>query len=307
MSWTFLLIATLQAGQAPRRSPPAVDTAVTAASLIAADSVLAATAARGGASVVLDAFDPDGALLFTGQPILRADSGRAAFMARYGAPSSYEWRPLHAIVSTDGRLGCTVGLSSFHNARDSVPTDHRGVYETCWRRGAEGRWHVVAQQRSDSPPAAPNEEHARRSGWPHSATASLAGEQRIQALDTDAEFARVAALPAGPGPAFVQFAAEDGMLLGGETFSSGRREIESAFDGFPADRYIVWQPDRRFGAASGGLAYTVGHSDHIPRDGKVGARSYGKFLSVWRQEPDGRWRFVLDLGSVRATGQTAGS
>ena len=307
MSWTFLLIAALQSGRAAPQSVRTVDTAVTAASLMSADSAMADRASRGNASVVLDEFEPDGALLFTGQPILRADSGRSAFVARYGAPSVYRWRPLHAIVSSDGRFGCTVGLSTFRNARDSVPTDRRGVYETCWRRGAEGRWRIVAQQRSDSPPAAPSEENTRRTEWPHSATRSLAGDQRTQALDTDAEFARVAAQLPGPGPAFVQFAAADAMLLGGETFSSGHRAIESAFDGFPADRYIVWQPDRRFGAASGGLAYTVGHSDHIPRDGKPGARAYGKFLSVWRQEPDGRWKFVLDLGSARATGQTAGS
>lgn len=229
-------------------------------------------------------------------------------MERYGAPSAYRWRPLHAIVSTDGLLGCTVGLSTFCDAHDSTHAEHGGAYETCWRRvSADGRWRIVALQRNDSPPAAPKEANAQRTSWPHSATVSLPGDQRAQALDTDAEFARVAALPAGPGPAFVRFAAEDGMMLGGDTFSQGRREIEAGFEGYPADRYIVWQPDRRFGAASGGLAYTVAHSDHLPRDGKAGPRGYGKFLSVWRQAPDGRWEFVFDLGSARTSGKTAGS
>jgi ketosteroid isomerase-like protein len=309
VSWTFLLAALLLRVAAPEQpSRFAADTTSTAASLLAADSALAAGAARRGDVVVLDAFEPDGALLFTGQPILRADSGRAAFMARYAEPSVYRWRPLHAIVSVDGLFGCTVGLSTFRDAHDSAQVSHAGAYETCWRRASvQGRWRIVALQRSDSPPDAPKEENARRAAWPHSATVSHPGDQRAQTLDTDTEFARVAALPAGPGPAFVQFVADDGMTLGGDTFSQGRREIGAAFEGYPADRYIAWLPDRRFGAASGGLAYTVGHSDHLPRDGKTGRRGYGKFLTVWRQAPDGRWEFVFDLGSPRTSGKTAGS
>jgi ketosteroid isomerase-like protein len=307
-SWTLLLIGVLQSAQLRTDAHrQAVDTAATIASLLAADSALADDARRHGAEAVLSAFEPGAAMLFTGQPILRADSGRAAFLARYGPPSEYRWRALRAIASADGRLGCTIGLSTFRNARDSSVVGRIGAYETCWRRGDDGRWRIVGQQRNDSPPDEASPENERRAQWPHSATVSLAGSELVGALDTDAEFARVAAEPAGPGPAFARFAAEDAMLLGFPEFNFGRRAIESVFAGFPADRYIAWEPDRRYGAASGGLAFTVGHSDHIPRGDAPGPKRHGKFLTIWRQRADGHWEFVYDLGSARTVGLSAGS
>jgi ketosteroid isomerase-like protein len=289
------------------RAQRATDTTATIASLRAADSALAAAAAAQGPTAFLDAFEPDAALLFPGQPILRADSGRAAFLARYAAPSVYAWRPLHAVVSVDGRLGCTVGLSRFRDAHDSTRTERGGAYETCWRRDDGGRWRIVGHQRNDSPAQAPDAENERRTLWPHSATVSRPGDQHEETLDTDTRFARFAAESAGPGPAFARFAAADGMTIGGRRFQFGRDEILAVFAGYPADRYIAWEPDRRFGAGSGGLAFTVGHSDHLPRAGRPGQRFYGKFLTVWRQREDGAWEFVFDLGSPRVEGRAAGS
>jgi len=45
---------------------------------------------------------------------------------------------------------------------------------------------------------------------------------------------------------------------------------------------------------SGGLAYDVGrYSMSIPQDG--GARQdRGKYLTVWKRQPDGRWKIVAD-------------
>ena len=309
MTWALLVLlgALQRAPQPVVSSRDAVDTSATIASLLAADSALAVEASRRGAAAVLEAFEPEAAMLFSGQPIFRADSGRVAFMTRYGAPSVYRWRALRAIASADGKLGCTIGLSRFQNARESKQVEHAGLYETCWRRDTAGRWRIVAQQRNDSQADTSSAENERRTSWPRSATASVAGDGRGQALDTDAEFARVAAEPAGPGPAFAHFAAEDGMMLGLPTFVFGKQQIERVFKGFPADRYIAWQPDRRFGAASGGLAFTVGHSDHIPRGDAPGPRRYGKFLTIWRQRADGGWEFVYDLGSPRVEGVLAGS
>ena len=309
MAWSLLLLVGVlhHAPQSKPVQPFLADTSATIASLLAADSALAAEAERRGAAAVLEAFEPEAAMLFSGQPILRADSGRSAFMTRYGAPSTYRWRALHAIASADGRLGCTVGLSSFRNAREPQGAEHIGLYATCWQRDGSGRWWIVAQQRNDSPADPSSDENERRATWPRSATVAQAGDLRAQALDADAEFARLAAEPAGPGPAFVHFAAEDGMMLGLPTFVFGRQQIERAFTGFPADRYIAWQPDRRFGAGSGGLAFTVGHSDHVPRGDAPGPRRYGKFLTIWRQRADGGLEFVYDLGSPRVEGVLAGS
>ena len=34
------------------------------------------------------------------------------FLERYGAPSTFSWRPIHAVASIDGKFGCTTGFCS---------------------------------------------------------------------------------------------------------------------------------------------------------------------------------------------------
>ena len=75
--------------------------------------------------------------------------------------------------------------------------------------------------------------------------------------------------------------------------------MEPVFAGYANERVILWVPVRSFGAGSGGLAFATGYSADTPRAGKQGPRRYGKFFTIWRQEPDGQWRWVFDLGSIR--------
>ena len=131
--------------------------------------------------------------------------------------------------------------------------------------------------------------------WPHSATGPSVGLNGAQ--ETDELFARVA-MDSGPGPAFARFAAPDGMLLGARPLPPmGPDTIRARFTGFPADQRLMWGPIQGLGAASGGLAITVGEATTGPPAGP--AVSYSKYVTVWRLEPDGTWRFVFDIGSAR--------
>jgi ketosteroid isomerase-like protein len=73
----------------------------------------------------------------------------------------------------------------------------------------------------------------------------------------------------------------------------------AAFKEYSPDRVITWRPMRDIGSGTGGLAFTVGHSVSGPRAGKTGPAIPQKYFTVWRQEPDGRWLFIFDLGSSR--------
>ena len=283
-------------------NPPApVDSSALKSALIAADQALADRAAKDGPKAFLASLDPSAAVLFPGQPILRGKSGaQKSFMARYDSPSSYSWRPVHAVVSTDGKFGCTTGFSRFTNALDSVKTERKGTYLTCWQLGADKKWRIVGHQRNDSPGRTPIlADSAEMSFAPHSATVSIGSNQVRAAQNADAAFAKQGSLPDGPGPAFVHYAATDAVMLGGARFPHGLQGIAAAFDGFPADQIIKWDPMRSLGAGSGGLAYTVGHSTSGPRDEKAGPSVKQKYMTVWRQNPDGRWVYIFDLGSSR--------
>jgi ketosteroid isomerase-like protein len=278
-----------------------VDTAVTKAAVMAVDQALANNVAKDGPQVFLAALDPDAAILIPGQPILRGRAeSQQVFLARYSSPSSYSWAPVHAVASTDGRFGCTVGFSHFTNAADSSHADHRGTYLTCWQRRGDGKWRIVGYQRNVSPGISPIiADSGTMSFAPHSATVSL-GKNGVRATqDADAAFAAMGSAPEGPGPAFVHYAAGDAVMLGGASFPHGLSGIAAAFDGFPADEVITWNPMRSFGAASGGLAFTVGHSVSGPRPGKAGDAHLNKYMTVWRENPDGRWVYIFDLGTPR--------
>jgi len=286
-------------------APPAFaqkpDSASVKASVLAADRALAAASAKSGAGAFLDALQPGAPILIPAQQILRgADESRAAFLARYGGSSSYTWKPAHAVVSTDGKLACTMGYSSFTNALDSVKTAHSGTYLTCWTKDKKGKWRVAGTQRADSPPkGSPYADSAVLPGAPHSATVSRGKNALAAAIDADSLFAMMGAEVAGPGPAFAKYAADDGILVGGDQLPRGPQGISAAFEGYSPDRVIWWRPSRELGAGTGGLAFTVGISTSGPRAGKSGPTIGQKYFSVWRQEPDGRWLYIFDLGSSR--------
>ncbi|MGH9420110.1 MAG: hypothetical protein ACRD3J_09060 [Thermoanaerobaculia bacterium] len=277
------------------------DTAATKAELMTVDRTLAERVLKEGPREFLSALDPGAAVLIPGQPILNGRAGsEKVFLARYSDQSSYSWAPVHAVASTDGHFGCTVGFSHFTNGADSTHEDHKGTYVTCWQRGGDGKWRIVGHERNDSPGRPPIlADSGTMSFAPHSATVSIGGNGIRASQDADAAFAKMGSAPEGPGPAFVHYAAPDAVMLGGSSFPHGLSGIAAAFDGFPVDQIITWDPMRSFGAASGGLAYTVGHSVSGPRPGKPGNAQLNKYMTIWRQNPDGRWVYIFDLGTSR--------
>jgi ketosteroid isomerase-like protein len=291
MMRTILMVAVSAAALGAQRA----DTTATKAALLARDRALSAEAVDRGAGALLEALALDGTMNIPGEPIHRGVvDARASFLARYGdARTHVEWTPQHAIVSLDGRLGCTIGVIRMRAESDTTRAPRGGRYITCWTRAADGRWQVAAHARNGENPATPPPA-ASLGAAPHSATTSR-GAGALRAIqDADAAFAKLA-VDSGPGIAFARFAAGDAMLLGGRPVPPrGPAEIRAVFEAGPLSAYS-WAPVRALGVAGGGLGFTIGESVVIQN----GQASRGKYLTVWRQEADGRWRYVFDLGSAR--------
>ena len=281
------------------------DTTATKAALMQADRALGDAVALRGQAAVAALLDSEAAVLIPGQPILHGPGESApALHSRYDAPAVYRWTPTHAVASADGKFGCTVGVSTFVDAADTSHTEYAGRYITCWSRGSDDSWRIVAQQRADR--QAPLGNHPLDStlaGAPHSATVASnigASALRSKIQDNEAAYGVMGRSGAtGPGPAFVAHAAEDAVLMPGFELARGKKGIEDAFKDWPSNAVLEWGPDKRFGGGSGGLAYSTGNSlTHDSADpAKVLRR--GHFLTVWREEPDGRWLYIFDLGSPR--------
>lgn len=88
---------------------------------------------------------------------------------------------------------------------------------------------------------------------------------------------------------FLSYIADDGVL-----FAPGPvlgKEHLSATE--PSPGTLTWTPAFAGMAVSGDLAFTVG--PYVWTDGKV--RSGGQYLTIWRKDSQGRWRFELDRGT----------
>jgi ketosteroid isomerase-like protein len=65
----------------------------------------------------------------------------------------------------------------------------------------------------------------------------------------------------------------------------------------------VWHPVAGEVARSGDLGFTVGNAVFTGRslDGSPQVR-YSKYLTVWKRQRDGSWRYVVDGGNARPNG-----
>jgi len=133
--------------------------------------------------------------------------------------------------------------------------------------------------------------------------ASLALAQAVQAdksalLKIDEQFS-ADAQRLGVAEAFARYAAPDArMLPAGKDVVSGLDAVKSQMAGFPKGATLAWKPFHADIAASGDLGYTLGTYELRAKDeaGKATV-AYGKYCSVWKKQPDGSWKWVVDVGT----------
>jgi ketosteroid isomerase-like protein len=101
--------------------------------------------------------------------------------------------------------------------------------------------------------------------------------------------------------AFSTFVAPDGAVLsGGPGILYGPDVIRKAFAGAARTLTLTWSPRLAEIAGSGDLGFTVGEATTRSLDGAGPPRvSDSKYLTVWRRQRDGTWRFVVDGGNDR--------
>ena len=123
----------------------------------------------------------------------------------------------------------------------------------------------------------------------------LAPEVLIRA---DRDFALYAHLN-GVAKAFREFAAPEALQLPmGEAPVQGREAIFQAMSDFPPGE-LRWQPVGADLARSGELGYTWGTYEFHPKDaGGPTETRHGKYVTIWKRQPDGSWKFVVDTGNA---------
>ncbi|MGZ8253785.1 MAG: YybH family protein [Burkholderiaceae bacterium] len=117
-------------------------------------------------------------------------------------------------------------------------------------------------------------------------------------LAADRAFAALARVK-GARTAFTEFADPQAVMFrAGVGPVKGIDAIGRAFEDPPAAA-PVWEPEAAEVAASGDLAYTWGPFTWTPvPDGPLAGKPplTGYYVSIWKKQPDGRWKWVVDLG-----------
>ncbi len=148
------------------------------------------------------------------------------------------------------------------------------------------------------PPAKPaGGEAAARAGDATGAAVPDEGAGREALLRVDREFSALS-VERGAAEAFFTYMTDDAVQLPmGDRPVIGRTEIRRRLaEG--GSFTLTWEPHAADVSRSGDLGYTWGTYElhGAGPDGQPRA-SYGKYVTIWRRQPDGAWRAVLDTGN----------
>lgn len=96
--------------------------------------------------------------------------------------------------------------------------------------------------------------------------------------------------------AFMSFIADDGLLFRPGAVNGKKWMLEHPL--LPSDKrpLLAWQPAYAGMAASGDMGFTTGPWEAKGDINDEKPAGYGHFMTVWKKQSDGSWKFVLDLG-----------
>ena len=100
----------------------------------------------------------------------------------------------------------------------------------------------------------------------------------------------------GMKQAFIEYIDSNGVLLRPNSFPIvGAKAIDFLIQQDDQGYSLTWEPQYAEVAASGDLGYTFGVYEVTPKSRDTSI--YGSYVSIWKKQHDGKWKFVLDTGN----------
>jgi ketosteroid isomerase-like protein len=125
--------------------------------------------------------------------------------------------------------------------------------------------------------------------------ASATGAAKIELMETDKAFSNLS-VQKGMKAAFIEYIDSNGVLLRpGHMPIVGASAIDFLIEMNDSSYTLEWKPDHAYVSKSADLGYTYGLYALTPsaKDTVI----YGTYVSIWRKQADGKWKFVLDSGN----------
>ena len=120
-------------------------------------------------------------------------------------------------------------------------------------------------------------------------------EERMRMMEADRAFSRLSE-ERGMNKAFLEYIDSNGLLLrpnhlpllGADAIDFLIQQNDSAFT-------LKWEPKSGMVSESGDLGFTYGI--YVLRPKQKDTLIYGNYVSIWKKQADGNWKFVLDSGN----------
>jgi ketosteroid isomerase-like protein len=114
-------------------------------------------------------------------------------------------------------------------------------------------------------------------------------------VETERAFARTSE-ERGTREAFAAFIADEGILFRPGAVKGKKWMQENPLPPSPSRSVLSWQPIFAAVSRAGDLGYTTGPWQFKKDIKDAQPVSFGNFMTVWKKQADGSWKFVLDLG-----------
>ncbi len=221
--------------------------------------------------------------------------GRKAYEeAPVDSPTRLTWEPAYAEVSPAGDLGYTTGPYQARTRDNPAAPPRFGHYVSLWQRQPNGIWKVVLDigirhpQPGFKPPEVMTVKDAR---WPRRRVRVDKFRELNLLLKIEAEFAAKAAAEGILG-AYLAYADEDiRVYRDGGLPSAGMDALRRQFSA--SSEKHAWAPVDGDVSRYGVLGFIFGTGE--ARGDPSNPPAASSYLRIWRKNPEGHWKIVLDL------------
>jgi len=122
--------------------------------------------------------------------------------------------------------------------------------------------------------------------------------ERAALMETDRKFSDLS-VEKGMKNAFIEYIDSNGVLLRPNLMPIvGAHAIDYLIQQNDTSYKLNWEPQKVFVSKSADMGYTYGLYALHPNG--IDTVIYGTYVSIWKKQDDGSWKFVLDTGNEGA-------
>lgn len=127
-----------------------------------------------------------------------------------------------------------------------------------------------------------------------SCTSKTSSDTLKTLFEVDLEFSKLSE-EKGMQEAFLSYIDEEGVILRENSMPiKGRSTLSEIYkNSGPTKGILTWEPVDGLISTSGDLGYTYGTYTMQMKDTSM----YGTYVSIWKKNENGDWKFVLDTGN----------